>query len=95
MLHRNICASLALIVALVGAPAIAQQKARAASSGSNAASSASAGCGNARRLNVRSGRHADDGLMRMMMGQHGMGSMPIMAAVTGHVEGRLAFLGLS
>ncbi len=32
------------------------------------------------------------GMMRMMMGRHGMGSMPMMAAMTGHVDGRLAFL---
>ena len=31
------------------------------------------------------------GMMRMMMGRDGMG-MPMMAAMTGHVEGRLAFL---
>ena len=28
----------------------------------------------------------------MMMGQDGMGGMPMMAAMAGHVEGRLAFL---
>src|SRR5262249_17994897 len=32
------------------------------------------------------------GMMRMMMGQDGMSGMPMMAAMTGHVEGRLAFL---
>ena len=31
------------------------------------------------------------GMMRMMMGEDGMG-MPMMAAMTGRVEGRLAFL---
>jgi hypothetical protein len=31
-------------------------------------------------------------MMRMIMGQDGMGGMPTMAAMTGHVEGRLAFL---
>jgi len=31
-------------------------------------------------------------MMRMMMGQDGMGGMPMMAAMAGHVEGRLAFL---
>jgi hypothetical protein len=32
------------------------------------------------------------GMMRRMMGQDGMGGMPMMAAMAGHVEGRLAFL---
>ena len=32
------------------------------------------------------------GMMRMMMGQDGMGGMRMMAAMAGHVEGRLAFL---
>jgi hypothetical protein len=32
------------------------------------------------------------GMMRMMMGEDGMSGMPMMAAMAGHVEGRLAFL---
>ena len=32
------------------------------------------------------------GMTRMMMGQDGMGGMPMMPAMAGHVEGRLAFL---
>ena len=32
------------------------------------------------------------GMMRMMMGQDGTSGMPMMAAMAGHVEGRLAFL---
>ena len=32
------------------------------------------------------------GMMRMMMGQDGMSGMPMMTAMAGHVEGRLAFL---
>jgi hypothetical protein len=32
------------------------------------------------------------GMMRMIMDQDGMGGMPMMAAMAGHVEGRLAFL---
>ena len=32
------------------------------------------------------------GMMRMMMGEGGMGGMPMMAAMAKHVEGRLAFL---
>jgi hypothetical protein len=32
------------------------------------------------------------GMMRMMMGQDGMSGMPMMGAMAGHVEGRLAFL---
>jgi len=32
------------------------------------------------------------GMMRMMMGEDGMFGMPMMAAIAGHVEGRLAFL---
>jgi LTXXQ motif family protein len=32
------------------------------------------------------------GMMQMMMGQDGMGGIPMMAAMAGHVEGRLAFL---
>ena len=32
------------------------------------------------------------GMMRMMMGEDGMSGMPMMAAMAGHVEGRVAFL---
>jgi len=31
-------------------------------------------------------------MMRMMRGEDGMSGMPMMAAMAGHVEGRLAFL---
>jgi hypothetical protein len=93
MLHRNICASLALILALVGAPAIAQQQEHEQHHPAGTPPAAPVrGAG----MPVGSMSEAGDmtmmGMMRMMMGQHGMGSMPMMAAMTEHVEGRLAFL---
>ena len=81
MFQRNTGALLALILGLAAAPAIAQQTGReqhhpagtppAAESDEGVPGGAMPGMG---------------GMMRMMMGQYGMGMM------AGHVEGRLAFL---
>jgi hypothetical protein len=92
MLHRDICASLALILALVGAPAIAQQEHEQHHPAGTPPAAPVPGAGMRDGSMSEAGDMTMMGMMRMMMGQHGMGSMPIMATMTGHVEGRLAFL---
>ncbi len=77
---------LGVILALLGAPALAQQQEHEqhhppAATAPNAGMPAGAMAG--------AGGMPMMGMMRMMMGQGGMGGMPMMA---GHVEGRLAFL---
>ena len=83
----NVCASLALILALMAGPALAQQKEHeqhhpgdtpptANMESPGMPGGAMAGAGGMPMM----------GMMRMMMGQDGMGMM------AGHVEGRLAFL---
>jgi hypothetical protein len=90
VLHRNICASLAPILALVEAPAIAQQQEHEQHHPAGTPPGApvpSAGMPDGSMSEA--GDMPMMGMMRMMMGQHGIGNMQIMA---GHVEGRLAFL---
>ena len=93
MLHRKICASFAVILALVASPALAQQEQHeqhhpaAAPPAAAAPSSGMPGGGMA-----GAGGMPMMGMMRMMMGQDGMSGMPMMGAMAGHVEGRLAFL---
>ena len=90
MIHRKVCASLVLALALMAAPALAQQQEHeqhhppgappaAASPGTGMPGGAMAGAGGMPMM----------AMMRMMMGQDGMSGMSMMA---GHVEGRLAFL---
>ncbi len=74
--------SLAVILALLGAPALAQQQEHEQHH-PPAATAPNAG------MPAGAGGMPMMGMMRMMMGQDGMGGMPMMA---GHVEGRLAFL---
>jgi hypothetical protein len=80
-------ASLAVILALLGAPALAQQQEHEQHHPPSAVATPSPG--------MPGGGMAGAGdmpmmrMMRMMMGQDGMGGMAMMA---GHVEGRLAFL---
>jgi LTXXQ motif family protein len=89
MIQRRVCASLVLALALMAAPALAQQQEHeqhhpgqppaAAVPNSGMPGGAMAGAGGMPMM----------GMMRMMMGQDGMSGMSMMA---GHVEGRLAFL---
>jgi hypothetical protein len=85
-MYQSGVVSLAVILALLGAPALAQQQEHEqhhppAATAPNAGMPAGAMAGG--------GGVPMMGMMRMMMGQGGMGGMPMMA---GHVEGRLAFL---
>ena len=84
MFQRKICASLVLILGLAAAPAFAQQAEHEQHHppGMPAAAEADEGM-------PAGGMPGMAGMMRMMMGQSGMGGMGMM---TGHVEGRLAFL---
>jgi hypothetical protein len=87
MRHVKICASLVLMLALVaGAPTLAQQtkgdEHHPASPSTAMPGGAMGGAGGMPMINM----------MRMMMGEDGMSGMPMMAAMAGHVEGRLAFL---
>jgi hypothetical protein len=80
MLQRKTCAALVVILALVVGPARAQQAQRDQHHPDAAAPPAAMPRG--------SGMPMMD-MMRMMIGQ---GGMPMMAAMAGHIEGRLAFL---
>jgi hypothetical protein len=85
MRHRKICAWWVLMLVLAAGPGFAQQsKADEHHPGGAPPSAAMPGgpMGGAGEMPMM-------GMMRMMMGQDGMGGMSMMA---GHVEGRLAFL---
>jgi len=75
------CASLAVILPLLGAPALAQQQEH--KQHHPAGTPPAAGM---QGPGMQGGGMPMMGMMRMMMGQDGMGMM------AGHVEGRLAFL---
>src|SRR5215472_377802 len=83
MRPRKLCASLAIILPLLGAPAFAQQQEHEQHhpAGTPPAAGMQGMSGN--QMGSAGGMM---GMMRMMMGQDGMGMM------AGHVEGRLAFL---
>src|SRR5215467_14511800 len=82
MRPRKLCASLAIILPLLGAPAFAQQQEHEQHhpAGTPPAAGMQGMSGN-----QMGGAGGMMGMMRMMMGQDGMG-------MAGHVEGRLAFL---
>src|SRR3954447_18237156 len=83
MFERKTIASLFLSLGLLASPALAQQSTQSEHHpGGTIPSHAMPGGGSMR----------GQGGIRMMMDEGGMGSMPTMAAMTGHVEGRLAFL---
>jgi hypothetical protein len=85
MRHRKICASWVLMLVLAAGPGFAQQpKPDEHHPGGAPPSAAMPGgpMGGAGGMPMM-------GMMRMMMGQDGVGGMSMMA---GHVEGRLAFL---
>jgi hypothetical protein len=92
MITQKIGASLILLVGLLATPALAQQQdAHPKHHPGGAAAMPGRGM-------PGGGSMPDAGAMPMMrmmmqmMGQDGMGGMPMMAAMAGHVEGRLAFL---
>jgi hypothetical protein len=87
MLRWKICAVLVVILALVLGPARAQQAQRDQHHPDAAAPAAMPG--GAPMPGTSAGGMPMMDMMRMMMGQ---GGMPMMAAMAGHVEGRLAFL---
>jgi hypothetical protein len=92
MLQRNVCASFAVILALAAAPVLAQQPQHEEHHPGTAPPPASAAPGPGMPGGSMAGAGGMMGMMRMMMGEDGMGGMPMMAAMAGHVEGRLAFL---
>ena len=85
----KVCASLALILALIAGPALAQQQEHEHEQHHPGETPPAAGMqipGMPGGAMAGSGGMPMMGMMRMMMGQDGMGMM------AGHVEGRLAFL---
>jgi LTXXQ motif family protein len=95
MFQRKICGSLVVVLGLVALPALAQQREleqHHPPAASPAATAAPNGGISGGAMPGMGGGMPIMGMMRMMMGQHGMGSMPMMAAMAGHVEGRLALL---
>ena len=88
MRPRKLCAPLALILALMAAPALAQQQEHEQHHpGETPPVAGMRGPG--MQDGAMAGGMPMMGMMRMMTGQDGMGGMAMMA---GHVEGRLAFL---
>lgn len=87
MPQRKTLASLATILALVMVPALAEEQHNPAVARPGAAASAPSMHGG--MMPRTDGSMPMMGMMRMMMGQDGMGGMRMMAE---HVEGRLAFL---
>jgi hypothetical protein len=86
MFERKTIASLFLSLGLLASPAPAQQSTQSEHHpGGTMSSQAMPGGGS---MMGQGGIP----MMRMMMDEGGMGGMPTMAAMTGHVEGRLAFL---
>ena len=91
MRRGKVCTSLVPMLALVAGPSLAQQQEHEqhhptgtppAAAMPGMPGGAMAGAGGMPMM----------GMMRMMMGEDGMFGMPMMAAIAGHVEGRLAFL---
>jgi hypothetical protein len=82
MLQRKCCAALVVILAFVVGPACAQQAQRDPHHPDAAPPAAMPGGSGMPMMEM----------MRMMISQDGMGGMRMMAAMAGHVEGRLAFL---
>jgi LTXXQ motif family protein len=91
MLQRKACAVLVVILALAVGPACAQQAQHDQHHPDAAAPPAVPG-GPSMMPGASAGGMPMMDMMRMMMGQDGMGGMRMMAAMAGHVEGRLAFL---
>jgi hypothetical protein len=91
MRHVKICASLVMLV-LVAGPVFAQQPQDHEQHHPPGTPPAAAGPGMPGGSMAGTGGMPMMGMMRMMMGEDGMSGMPMMATMSGHVEGRLAFL---
>jgi hypothetical protein len=89
MLQRKTCAVLVVILALLVGPGRAQQTQHDQHHPDAAAAPPAAMPGGSSMPGAGAGGMPVMDMMRMMMGQ---GGMPMMAAMAGHVEGRLAFL---
>jgi LTXXQ motif family protein len=93
MVQRKIFASFAVILALAAAPVLAQQPQHEEHHPGTAPPTATAAPGPGMPGGMMSGAGGTPMMgMVQMMGQDGMGGMPMMASMAGHVEGRLAFL---
>jgi hypothetical protein len=94
MRQQRVCASLTVILGLLGAPALAHKQEHEHEheqhpAGMSLAATAAPSAG------MPQGMRGDMpmmGAMRVMMGQGGMSDMSMMAAMAEHVEGRLAYL---
>jgi hypothetical protein len=88
MAERKTCALVIVAVALLATPALAQPAGQDEHHPGGAMPSQAM----PERGPMGSGGMPMMGMMRMMMGEDGTGGMRMMAAMAGHVEGRLAFL---
>jgi hypothetical protein len=89
MVPRKNFASLLLALGLLATSAFAQQEAHPEHHPGGGMPSQATPSGGSM---MGAGNMPMMGMMRMMMGEQGMGGMRMMAAMTEHVEGRLAFL---
>jgi hypothetical protein len=92
MLQRKICAPFAISLALVASPVLAQQQQDHEQHHPAGTASAAPSPGIPGGMMSGAGGMPMMGMMQIMMGEDRMSSMPMMAAMAGHVEGRLAFL---
>ena len=89
MAPRKNLASLVLALGLLATPSLAQQDAHSEHHPDGAMPSQATTPGGSM---MGAGSMPMMGMMRMMMGEQGMGGMRMMSAMAEHVEGRLAFL---
>ncbi len=89
MMPRKDLASLMLTFGLLATPALAQQATQSDHHPGGAMPNQATGSAGSM---MGAGSMPMMGMMRMMMGEQDMGGMRMMAAMTEHVEGRLAFL---
>jgi len=90
MRHGKICTSLIVALVVMVTPALAQQPQDHEQHHPPGAPPAAAGPGMPGGMMSGGGEMMN--MMRMTRGEDGMWGMPMMAAMAGHVEGRLAFL---
>ena len=90
MRHGRLCTSLIVALALMATPALGQQPQDHEQHHPPGTPPAAAGPGMPGGMMSGGGEMMN--VMRMMSCEDGMSGMPMMAAMAGHVEGRLAFL---
>src|SRR5262252_2982195 len=90
MRHGKLCTSLIVALVVMVTPALAQQPQDHEQHHPPGAPPAAAGPGMPGGMMSGGGEMMN--MMRMTRGEDGMWGMPMMAAMAGHVEGRLAFL---